>query len=398
MTSSTSAEAGRAEAPARAPRIAVPAEVETPALVIDLDIFEANLDEMAEVMRAGGMQLMPHTKTHRTPALAMMQLARGAAGLTAATVDEVEALVAAGAERIYMAYPLVGDSKIRRILALPPTVRIAVSIDSIEGARAIGARFAEQDREAELYLMVDSGLRRAGVEPADAPGIAAEIDRVEGVRLSGLMTHDGWVYGSEDDAALVAQAHQAAKLMVDTAAAINAVGPRIESVSLGSSGSARALSGYPGVTELRPGIYAFNDLSQVGIGLVDPSRCAARVEATVISHPVPDRACIDAGSKVLSRDLPPGKRPRELYPGFGVLVGLRGWQIPIMSEEHGWLRWVGDGEPTPLPVGTRVQIIPNHICTVFSSVGQSVGVRNGEVVGIWPVLHRATTPLARPLG
>lgn len=386
----------RSAAPAFTPAIRVPREVETPALVLDLDIFESNLEEMARVAREAGVGLLPHTKTHRTPALAMMQLASGAAGLTAATVEEVEALVEAGADRVFMAYPLVGESKIRRLLALPRSVRLALATDSLEGARAIGACFVEQDREAELYLIVDSGLHRVGVEPVDAPALAVEIDRLPGLSLRGVMTHEGWVYGAEDDAALIAHADRAAELMVETAEAISAAGPSIAAVSLGASCSAREVATRPGVTEIRPGIYAFNDLSQVGLGLVDASRCAARIEATVISHPVPDRACIDAGSKVLSRDLPPARLARELYPGFGVLIGLPGWQIAMMSEEHGWLRWVGEGEPTPLEIGRRVQIIPNHVCTAFASAGQSIGVRDGEVVGVWPILRRGGTPLATP--
>jgi D-serine deaminase-like pyridoxal phosphate-dependent protein len=396
VTSPEASKAERAQAPALVAPIAVPKEVETPALVIDLDIFEANLEEMSRIAREAGVELLPHTKTHRTTELALMQLAKGAAGLTSATVEELEALVAAGAERVFMAYPLVGDAKIRRVLALPESARVTVAIDSLEGARAIGALFAEQGRKAELHLIIDSGLHRVGIEPLDAPALATEIGRLDGLRLRGVMTHEGWVYGAEDDVALVTHADRAARLMVETAEAISAVGPRIESISLGASCSAREVATQPGVTEIRPGIYAFNDLSQVGLGLVDPSRCAARIEATVISHPVADRACIDAGSKVLSRDLPPGKRPRELYPGFGVLVGLPGWQIAMMSEEHGWLRWVGEGSPTPLEIGRRVQIIPNHVCTAFSSAGQSVGVRGGEVVGVWPVLPRGGIPLARP--
>jgi D-serine deaminase-like pyridoxal phosphate-dependent protein len=396
LTSQATSEASRAQAPALTAPIAVPREVETPALVIDLDIFEANLEEMQGIARDAGVGLLPHTKTHRTPTLAMMQLAHGATGLTAATVDEVEALVGAGAEFVFLAYPLVGDAKIRRILALPESGRVRVATDSLEGARAIATRFAEQGRVAELALIIDSGLHRVGVEPQDAPALGAEIGRLEGVRLCAVMTHEGSVYGADDDAALVAAADRAAALMVDTAAAISTRGPKIETVSLGASCSAREVATRPGVTEIRPGIYAFNDLGQVGLGLVDPSRCAARIEATVVSHPVPDRACIDAGSKTLSRDLPPGARPRELYPGYGVLIGLPGWQISMMSEEHGWLRWVGDGTPTPLEIGRRVQIIPNHICTAFSSAGQSVGLRGGEVVGVWRVLARATEPLARP--
>jgi D-serine deaminase-like pyridoxal phosphate-dependent protein len=145
---------------------------------------------------------------------------------------------------------------------------------------------------------------------------------------------------------------------------------------------------------MRPGIYAFNDLAQVGLGLVDASRCAARVVTTVISNPAPGRACIDAGSKTLSRDLLPSPRLQEMYSGYGQLIGLPGWRIANLSEEHGWLRWVGSGPAPTLSVGRRVQVIPNHVCPVFSSLGQSVGVRDGEIAGIWPVIPRGSEPLA----
>lgn len=384
----------RAQSPWLADPIEVPEEVETPALVVDLDVLESNLDEMAGLCRAAKVELLPHSKTHRTVELALLQLRHGADGLTAATVTEVEAFVRGGAKRVIMAFPLVSESKIQRIAALSSEADVAVAIDSVEGARAIGRVFADLGRSIDLYLLVDSGLHRAGVEPSDAAGVGAEIGAIAGVRLRGVLTHEGFVYGADDDDDLVVRAREAAALMVRVADSIRAAGQPIESVSLGASASARVVAGCPGVTQIRPGIYAFNDLSQVGLGLVEPSRCAARVAATVISHPTPDRACIDAGSKSLSRDLAPGKRPQELFPGYGALVGLPGWRIAQLSEEHGWLRWVGGGAPTPLSVGQRVQVIPNHVCTVFSSVGQSIGVRGGEIVGVWPVIPRGSEPLA----
>ncbi|HEY0277152.1 MAG TPA: alanine racemase [Solirubrobacterales bacterium] len=387
----------RARSPWSTRPLDIPAEIETPALVVDLDIYERNLDEMASICAAAGVDLFPHTKTHRTVELAMMQLAHGASGLTAATVTELEAFVAGGAERVLMAFPLVGDSKVLRVAAAAEQAEVAAAIDSVEGARAIGALFAGLGRSLDLYLIIDSGLHRVGVEPEDAVAIGKEIDGIEGVNLTGVMTHEGSVYGADDDDDLVARARAVAELMVGTADALRAAGVSIETVSLGASASARTVAGCAGVTQIRPGMYAFNDLSQVGLGLVDPSRCAARVAATVISHPAADRACIDAGSKTLSRDPAPGRKPQELFPGYGAIVGHAGWRIANLSEEHGWLRWVGEGEPTPLSVGQRVQIIPNHVCTVFSSAGQSIGLRDGEVVDVWPVIPRGADPFALPV-
>ncbi len=326
--------------------------------------------------------------------MAQAQLAHGADGLTAATVAEVEALARAGAKRLLMAYPLVGEGKIRRIAALPADVEIAVSIDSVEGAEAVGRHFAALGREIDLYLLIDSGMRRAGVDPADAPTIGAAIGAVEGVRLRGVLTHEGTVYGAADAADIVARTEEVARFMVAAADGLRAAGLPIDSVSLGASSSARAAARCAGVTQIRPGSYAFNDLSQVGLDLVDPSRCAARVVATVISNAAPDRACIDAGSKTLSKDPPPGRRPQEPHPGYGSLVGLPGWRLANLSEEHGWLRWVGDAAPTPLTVGQRVEVIPNHICTAFSNAGQSIGLRDGAIEGIWPVIPRGEEPLA----
>jgi D-serine deaminase-like pyridoxal phosphate-dependent protein len=372
--------------------IDIPEDIETPALVVDLDLFAANQKEMVDACHEAGVEFLPHTKTHRTVCLGLRQLALGADGLTAATVTEVEAFVGGGAPRVVMAFPLVGEEKIRRIAALLPAAEVTVSIDSVEGARAIGRQMVDLGREIDLLLIVDSGTHRVGVEPEDVSAIGAEIAAVEGVRLRGVITHEGVVYKAEDEADLIARTNKSAAIMTAAAEALREAGHPVDTVSMGCSGSARIAARCPGITQVRPGIYAFNDLSQVGLGLVDTDRCAARVVATVISHPVPGRACIDAGSKTLSKDLPPSAQGRELFPGFGLIAGLPGWRISQVSEEHGWLRWEGPGEPEPLEIGQRVQVIPNHVCTVFSSAGQSVAIQGGAVVDVWPVIPRGQEP------
>ena len=139
----------------------------------------------------------------------------------------------------------------------------------------------------------------------------------------------------------------------------------------------------PGVTQIRPGIFAFNDLGQVALGNATLETTAVRVIATVTSHPDPDRACIDAGSKALSTDLLPAGAHRDRWPGHGLIVNAPGWIIDRMSEEHGWLRWRGAGEPSALPVGTRLEIVPNHVCMAFAMLRRATVLAEGEPPRIW---------------
>ena len=363
--------------------LAVPADLETPNLVVDLDVLERNLDEMADLTRAAGVELLPHAKTHRIPEIGRLQVDRGADGLCVAKLGEAEAFAAAGVTRMTVAYPVVGRDKAVRARRLADRVDLTLGVDSVEGARFLGEVFAADGRLVDLVLIVDSGLGRVGVQPAEAAAAARAIDAVPGVQVVGVMTHEGSVYAAADRADLVTRSKAAAALMVGAAESIRSAGVPLKTVSLGASASARVAAGEPGVTQIRPGIYAFNDLGQVALGNATARTCAVRVLATVVSHPDPYRACVDAGSKSLSQDGLPAAAHAAEYAGHGLLVGLPGWRIDRLSEEHGWLRWRGPGDPTPLTIGQRVQIIPNHVCTVFSSLNEATAIRGGEVEAVW---------------
>ncbi len=366
-------------------RLAVPPTLDTPALVVDVDIMTANLTAMAELCRRHRVALYPHAKTHRIPEIGRLQVQTGADGLTVAKLGEAAAFVDAGIERIVVAYPLVGAAKVARAVALADRASLTLATDDLEAGRAIGRAFADRGRTAQVYVIVDSGLGRCGVTAARVPALARELAREPGLRLTGLMTHEGSVYSAASGDDVVARSHAAADLMVACAASCADAGVPMQTVSLGSSASVRSVVGRPGVTQVRPGIYAFNDLGQIVLGQAVPQTCAVRVLATVVSHPEPGRACIDAGSKSLSQDpVPP--LGMAAHPGFGLLADRPGWRIDRLSEEHGWLRWAGSGAPTALAVGEQVQIIPNHVCTVFSSLREATAVQGGEVVGQWQTL------------
>ena len=362
-------------------------EIETPSLVVDLDILVRNLREMTRLCQAAGVELYPHAKTHRTPEYARLQMAEGASGLTVARLEEAEAFAAAGVNRLIVAYPLIGAGKLRRASALAARSEVTFATDSLEGARALGRHFASLGQLADVYLIIDSGMGRCGIDPEDAGAVGSAMGGIEGIRLRGVMTHEGQTYEANGPEDLVGKSQSVAALMVAAAESVRAIGTPIETVSMGASSSARVVAGAPGVTQVRPGRYAFNDMGLIALGVATAASCAVRVCATVISHSAPGRALIDAGSKSLSHDGLSG-RGSEHFPGFGQLADLPGWQLHKLSEEHGWLRWVGSGPATPLTIGRRLQILPNHVCTAFWNLGESIGIRDGDVVGRWSTIKR----------
>lgn len=357
--------------------------IDTPSLVLDIDIFKSNVQEMLKICSENGVSLQPHAKTHRTPELGLLQQELGCDGLCVAKVGEAEGFAKAGVKKITIAYPVLGEGKVKRAWELSTSIDLTLAVDSVVGAESIGRIFDQHSQVCPVLLIIDSGLGRDGVRPEDAPTIASAINAVPGVKVVGVMTHEGVVYRAPDHDSMVADAKKNSEMMVSVARAITSAGVDCTRVSMGASASARIAPTVAGVSQIRPGIFAFNDLGQVALGNATPETCAVRVLATVVSHPTPESAVIDAGSKSLSADLLPAKEHRGEYPGHGLILGKLGWIIEALSEEHGMLRWVGEGTPKELNIGEQVQIIPNHVCTAFSSLNESVVISKGEVVNRW---------------
>jgi len=367
-------------------------DIPTPSLVIDDAILRDNLGLMASRAAGNDVALWPHAKTHRFARLGRMQLEAGAAGLTVAKLGEAEAFAATGATDLIVAYPLVGDDLLLRARALRGRMTsLAFGVDSREGAEAASRVFARFDERADVYLLIDSGLGREGVRGDEALQLADLVIGLPGLRLRGILTHEGSVYGAASRTELEELSRGIARTMVD-------LGRRIESelrhpvdVSLGASASAPFVVDEPGVTSLRPGMYAINDLGLVALGVADFENVAARVLTTVVSSPRPGVACIDAGSKVLGLDPLTASAFRDELPGHGWIADLPGWSIARLSEEHGWLRWEGAGSAPRLEVGRRLQVIPNHICMTIFSSGQAGLVREGRYVEQWDAFDRTTS-------
>jgi D-serine deaminase-like pyridoxal phosphate-dependent protein len=351
----------------------------TPAVMVDLDVLERNIARMAERAREAGVRLRPHAKTHKCPEIARLQRAAGAWGLSVAKVGEAEVFVVAGFDDLFVAYPVVGDDKGRRLLRLADRARVAVGVDSVEGAETVAEPFRAASRVLEVLLKVDVGYGRVGVLPENAVDVASRVADMPGLRLRGLFTHAGHAYMAKTKAGVEKTARTEGEILAATAAALRAAGLPIDEVSVGSTPTAARSMRVSGVTECRPGNYVFHDGSQVALGTCTLEDCALTVAATVVSVPAGDRAVVDAGSKTLSSD-----PLRPVAGGYGQILGRRS-RIEKLSEEHGVVA-VAEGES--FRVGERVTILPNHACVVANLHDRLVGTSAGRVEAVLPVAAR----------
>jgi D-serine deaminase-like pyridoxal phosphate-dependent protein len=236
------------------------------------------------------------------------------------------------------------------------------------------------ERMLDIYVEVNTGQDRAGARAGEeATQLALDLARHPGLRVVGVMTHEGHA-GSSAPEAIEAAALAAGRALVETAAAIRAHGVEIEHVSVGSTPSSPYTPTVAGITEMRPGTYVFNDNAAFRHGRLGPDRCAARITATVVSRPAPDRAVLDAGSKALAFD------PSPSHPGHGYLVGHPEATIARISEEHGVV--LLPPEEPGFAVGDRHEIIPNHVCPAINLADELLIVRDGRVVDAWRVAAR----------
>ncbi len=359
---------------------------DTPEVVIDLRRVERNIARAAATAAEHGVALRPHVKTHKLPPIAALQIEAGAVGIQVAKLGEAEVFAGAGITDIFVGYPLVGARKIARLIELLETtsLKISVAADDLEVAIPIARAAAFAGLAVPVVIEVDTGLHRLGVQPGRATlEFASRLAELDGVAVAGLFTHEGHVYtqarSMEEKRAMTQTACAA---LAETADLVRTSGIPLATVSVGSSGTFRFAVGCPNITEVRPGTYVFNDLSQLRQGAATPDDLAAFVVATVVGRPEATRAVIDAGSKVLTSD-----RLLTVDPGltFGAVAGYPGAHVIRLSEEHGMLEFPA---PADIRIGDRVAIVPNHICPVINLADSVSVVADGRLAERWVVSAR----------
>jgi D-serine deaminase-like pyridoxal phosphate-dependent protein len=344
-------------------------DLDTPAVTILLDRLDANIERVQTAIAGHGVANRPHIKTHKIPAIARMQLDAGAVGITCQKLGEVAAFVDGGIDGdILLTYNIVGEKKTDRLMELSSRVeRLAVVADNEVVVRGLSEAGVRHGRDVPLLIECDTGFGRNGVQTPEA---ARELGRfamnLPRIRFEGLMTFPN-------------KAPQTGEFLSQAIALFEADGIPVPVVSGGGTPAVQTLGDFPMMTEHRAGTYVYNDVMMVTAGAATWDDCAMYVRATVVSLPTPDRAIIDAGSKVLTRE-------QYYVENFGRVVEYPDAAVVNMSEEHGMLD-LSRLAAKP-KIGEVINIIPNHCCVVTNMVDEVYGLRGDSVEVVWPVAAR----------
>jgi D-serine deaminase-like pyridoxal phosphate-dependent protein len=354
------------------------ADIDTPALCLDIEAVQANITRMADFARQAGVRLRPHAKTHKCPMLAHMQLAAGAIGITCAKVSEAEALAAGGIRHILIANEVIGAAKIARLVNLAAwSSDVMVAVDDAANVADLDAAARAKGIRLRVVIEVDIGMQRCGVAPGrPVLDLARQIIAAPGLGFEGLMGYEGHTIFTPDPEERRARTVPAIQQLVDSAELVRQAGIPVNIVSGGGTGTHFITGAVPGMTELQVGSYITMD-SQYREGVGIDFAYALTVLATVINVHGDGRAITDAGMKAMTRDF-----------GMPVVLDPPGWKVTALAEEHGFLERV-DGRP--LRRGDKVRIVPNHGCTTINLHDNYYVVRNGVLEAVWPITGRGKT-------
>ena len=344
------------------------AEIDTPAVLIDLDRAERNIANAQKAADAAGVKLRPHIKTHKLPFFAKKQIEAGAAGITCQKIGEAEVMADAGLTDIFLPYNIIGKAKLERLLELHKRVTLSVTADSATTIAGLAEVFTDPTRPLKVLVECDTGAARCGVQtPQEVLTLARQIDAAPGLAFGGLMTYPA------------AGAPEAAEAWLAAARdLLKQKGLACETVTSGGTPDMWRKPDAAIVTEYRPGTYIYMDRYQVEKGAATADDCALTVLATVVSVPTPTRAILDSGSKALSSDL-------LGLADHGELVGIPGARVTALSEEHGKVELTGGAT---LGVGDRVRVLPDHACVVTNLFDEVYLVSGDRVVEVLPVAAR----------
>lgn len=331
------------------------ANIETPALLVWQPNLEKNLADMQKLGDRYHTLLRPHTKTHKSPLFAQWQLRHGAKGITVAKLGEAEVMAVHGITDIFIANQITQASKLKRLRALHETIRVIIGIDHVDQIELLKPYFSDARTPLPVRIEIDSGLKRCGVTVGESLiHLAKAVTEQPFLKLDGIFTHAGHVYGAKTRAEVERIGHQEGEIMGQAKTLLQQAGISVPTVSVGSTPTAPFSVQNPAVTEIRPGNYIFYDAMQIALGAAQANRVSLFVLANVVSRPASDRLVIDAGSKALHTD------GAHLTGHFGLPVNVQG-KVIRLSEEHGILQIPPQSK---VRIGDPVLLIPNHACAV----------------------------------
>jgi D-serine deaminase-like pyridoxal phosphate-dependent protein len=343
-------------------------ELETPVPVVDIDRMEANIVRLQAYLDEHKIANRPHIKTHKIPAIAKMQMDAGAIGITCQKVSEAEVMADAGFDDIFLPYNIIGEAKLKRLMALAARINISVTTDSAFTARGLSNAAMLADLSLPVLIECDTGAGRCGVQsPPEAAELARLLGSLPNLHFGGLMT-----YPSNE---------QLDDFVRETRSLLKDDNLPIERVSGGGTPTMWEAHTHPELTEHRAGIYVYGDRLTLRSGAVTLDTCALKIITTVVSRPTSDRGILDAGSKTLSSDL-------HMLEGYGYICEYPEAKIYALTEEHGHVDFSACARKPE--IGERVSVIPNHCCVVTNLFDEFIGMRGDQVEVTWQVAARGT--------
>lgn len=361
-------------------------DIDTPALLMDLERLKNNIGAMASIARKNGLNLRPHAKTHKTPEIAKLQIEAGANGITVAKLGEAEIMAEAGIKDIFIANQVIGRRKLDRLTALAKKIRLIVAVDSHVGAQMLNEAAQQKNVHLEVLIEIDTGVHRCGLsDKGEILRLAKQISTLNNIKLLGIMTHEGHVEHGTSRASIECKSLEVGQEMVSHAETLRKAGHDIKVVSVGSTVSAPFIPSVEGITEMRPGTYVFNDVIEVCLGAANWDQCALSVLATVISMPRPGIIVVDAGSKALF--------PEEAfncftfdYCGYGYIKEIPEARIVMLNEEHGVIDTHGSAQT--VEIGDKIEIVPNHVCPTVNLHDEMYVLQDGQILDVWQIKAR----------
>jgi D-serine deaminase-like pyridoxal phosphate-dependent protein len=358
--------------------------IDTPALLIDYDLVMENLCYMQEKADRYKVNLRPHTKTHKMPELAKLQVNTGACGITVAKVGEAEVMAEYGLQDIFIANEIVGTAKLERIRDLNRKVKMRTGVDNEYQIDQIEEVFQDEPKKLEVLIEVEVGENRSGViTDEQLIKLAGYIKGKKGISLKGVFSHEGHSYKAKDVAECRKIALESQQRTLRAANLLQDLGFAIDTVSIGATPSLMHSDIIEGITEIRPGTYIFMDVGQ-GSAINDFSRCAATILTSVISKPTEERIVLDAGAKALTSQTRMGGICET--SGYGLVKNSDNVRLSGVYDEHGLI--YNKEYSNYIELGDKIEVIPNHICPACNLYEIAYLVSNGEVLREIPILCR----------
>ncbi len=356
-------------------------DVDTPALLLDLEVFERNLARLASALAPHRMRVRPHAKTHKCPEIARRQIAAGAVGVCCQKVSEAEAMAAGGIKDVFVSNEIVGAPKLVRLAELARHARVAVCVDDARNVADLAAAAARAGSRLDVFVEIDVGSRRCGVVPgAPAVALACQVAASAHLRFAGLQAYHGPAQHMRSVAERQAASAATAASVRQTRALLAARGLRCETVTGGGTGTCLFDAASGAFDEIQPGSYVFMDADYAANEATPGARFEQSlfVWTTLMSRPAATYGAVDAGAKAVSNQ-----------PAMSQIHGHAGVTYARATDEHGVLRF--DDPACNLAVGDKLMLAPGHCDPTVNLHDWILGMRDGRVEAVWPIAARGAT-------